>query len=138
MSNKGNIKASILLILLKCIVEGYSNKNESFTNRLFSNNGPLNMRFHIFRYRIYNVSHEAFVKKSMKKLSFFNSNFNNSFQDVLYYRKLECLTLWYWNGSPLNIRQKVEKLSIFWAVVLEIKNADNLNFSRIKYFGHDF
>ena len=104
LSNEGNIKASILLILLKCIVVGYSNGNESFTGRLFSNYGPLNMLFHSPRYLIYSVFHKAFVKKFMKKLSFFNSNFKNSFQDVVHSRKLGCLTLWYWNGGPLNIR----------------------------------
>ena len=104
LSNEGNIKASILLILLKCIVVGYSNGNESFTGRLFSNYGPLNMLFHFFRYLIYSVFHKTFVKKFMKKLSFFSSNFKNPFQDVVYYRKLGCLTLWYWNGDPLNIR----------------------------------
>ena len=93
LSNKGNIKASILLKLLKCIVVGYSNGNESFTSRLFSNYGLLNMLFHFFRYLIYSVFHETFVKKFMKKLSFFSSNFKNPFQDVVYYRKLGCLTL---------------------------------------------
>ena len=44
----GNIKASVLLILLKCIVLDYFNWNESFTGRLFSNYGPLNMLFHFF------------------------------------------------------------------------------------------
>ena len=63
LSNEGNIKASILLILLKCIVVDYSNGNESFTGRLFSNYGPLNMLFHFFRYLIYSVFHETFVKK---------------------------------------------------------------------------
>ena len=104
LSKEGNIKSSVLLILLKCIVAGYSNGNESFTGRLFSNYGPLNMLFHFFRYLIYSVFHETFVKKFMKKLSFFSSNFKNPFQDVVYYRKLGCLTLWYWNGGPLNIR----------------------------------
>ena len=104
LSNEGNIKESILLILLKCIVVGYSNGNESFTGRLFSNYGPLNMLFHFFRYLIYSVFHKTFVKKFMKKLSFFSSNFKSPFQDVVYYRKLRCLTLWYWNGDPLNIR----------------------------------
>ena len=33
----GIIKASILLILLKCIAVGYSSGNESLTGRLFSN-----------------------------------------------------------------------------------------------------
>ena len=85
------------------------NVNESFTGRLFSNYGPLNMLFHFFRYLIYSVFHKTFVKKFMKKLSFFSSNFKNLFQDVVYYRTLGCLTLWYWNGGSLNIRQQVEK-----------------------------
>ena len=48
LSNEGSIKASILLIILKYIFVGYSNGNESFTGRLFSNYGPLNMLFHFF------------------------------------------------------------------------------------------
>ena len=68
LSNEGYIKASILLILLKCVVVGYS--NGSFRGRLFSNYGPLNMLFHFFRYLIYSVFHETFVKLSMKKLYF--------------------------------------------------------------------
>ena len=80
-------------MLLKCIVVGYSNGNESFTGRLFSNYGPLNMLFHFFRYLIYSVFHDTFVKSFMKKLSFFSSNFKNPFQDVVYYRKLGCPTL---------------------------------------------
>ena len=85
LSNKGNIKASVLLILLKPIVVGYSNGNESFTGRLFSNKvvftGRLSStgrRFRFFRYLIYSVFHETFVRKFMKKLSFFSSNFKKS------------------------------------------------------------
>ena len=69
-SNEGNIKASILPVLLKCSFVGCSNGNESFTDRLFSNYGPLNMLFHFFRYLIYSVFHETFFKKFMTKLSF--------------------------------------------------------------------
>ena len=72
---------------------GYSNGIESFTDRLLSNYEPLNMLFHFFRHLIYCVFHEAFVKKFMKKPSLFNSTFKNPFQDVVYYRKLGCLTL---------------------------------------------
>ena len=92
-SNEGHIKTLILLILLKCIVVGYSNGNESFTGRLFSNYGLLNMLFRFFRYLIYSVLHETFVKRFMKKLSFFSSSFKNQFQDIVYYRNLRCLTL---------------------------------------------
>ena len=128
MSNEGNIKASILLILLKYIVVGYSNGNESFTGRLFSNYGPLNMLFHFFRYLIYSVFHKTFVKKFMKKLSFFSSNFKNPFQDVVYYRKLGCLTLWYWNGNPLNIRKKAEKFVHFWGCFFRNKKCWHFEF----------
>ena len=100
LSNEGNIKASVLLILPKPIAVGYSNGNESFTGRLFSNKvvfaGRLfstGRRFRFFRYLIYSVFHETFVKKFMKKLSFSAQISKNSFQDVVYYRKLECLTL---------------------------------------------
>ena len=103
-----------MLILLKCIVVGYSNGNESFTGRLLSNYGPLNMLFHFFRYLIYSVFHETFVKKFMKKLSFFSSNLKYQFQDVVHYRKLGCLTLWYWIGDPLNIRKMSPFLGLFF------------------------
>ena len=33
--------------------------------------------------------HQAFVKNLMKRLSDFDTNFPNPFQDVLYYRNLE-------------------------------------------------
>ena len=85
LSNEGNIKTSVLLILLKPIAVGYSNGNESFTGRLFSNKvvftGRLfstGRRFRFFRYLIYSVFHETFVKKFMKNLSFFSSNFKKS------------------------------------------------------------
>ena len=74
-SYERNIKASVLLILLKCIVVGYSDGNESFTGRLFSNYGLLNVLLRFFRYLIYSVFHETFAKNFMTKLSFFSSNF---------------------------------------------------------------
>ena len=104
----------LLLILLKYIVAGYSNRNRSFTGRLFSNYKLLNMLSHFFRYLIYSVFHDTFIKRLMKKLSFFGSNFTNQFQNVVYCRKLGCLTLWYWNGDPLNRRLKNEIFVYFW------------------------
>ena len=122
-------------MLLKYIVVDYSNGNERFAGRLFSNYGPLNMLFYFFQYLIYSVFHETFIKKFMK-LSFFSLNFKNPFQDIVYYRKLGCLTLWYWNGGPLNIRLK--NLSVSGAVFSEIKKCRHFEFSWIKYFGNDF
>ena len=139
MSNEGNIKASILLILLKCIVVGYSNGNESFTGRLFSNYGPLNMLFHFFRYLVYSVFHKTFVKTFMKKLSFSSSNFKNLFPYVVYYRKLGCLTLWYWNGGPLKIRcWKFGKFVSFWGCFFRNRKMLTFWILWIKYFGNAF
>ena len=46
------------------------------------------MLFRTFRFLIYVYfnKHNTFVKNLMKKLAFFNSNFQNSFQYVVYYR----------------------------------------------------
>ena len=70
LSNKGNIKASILLILLKCIAVRYSNGNESFTGRLLSNYRPLNMLFHFFRYLIYCVFQKVYKETIPFQLNF--------------------------------------------------------------------
>ena len=55
---------------------------KNLTGRLFSNYGLLNMLFHFFRYRIYSVFHDTFVKRFLKKV-FESSNFKNQFQDVV-------------------------------------------------------
>ena len=139
MANEGNIKTSILLILLKCIAVGQSNGNESFTGKLFSNYGLLNKLLHFFFFNIlFIASFTTLVIRFIEKLSFLSSNFKKQFQDVVYYRNLGCLTLWYWNGDPLNIKWKVENFFNFGGCFSEIKNADILNFSWIKYFGNDF
>ena len=110
MSNEGNIKASILLILLKCIVVGYSNGNESFTGRLFSNYGPLNMLFHFFRYLIYSVFHKTFVKKFMKKLSFFSSNFKKSISRCSILQKIRMSNFVILKWGPFEYKAKSWKL----------------------------
>ena len=131
LSNEGNVKASILLILLKCIVVGYSNGNESFKGGCFQITG------HWICYYIFSdISFIVFFTRLLSKIlwrsyPFFSSNFKNPSQDVVYYRKLRCLTSWYWNGSPFE-GKKLKKLSIFGVVFTEIKNADILNFSWIK------
>ena len=56
LSNEGNIKSSILLMLLKCIFVGHSNGNESFTGRLFKLRAvEYAMLFHFYRYLIYSL-----------------------------------------------------------------------------------
>ena len=46
-----------------------------------------------FRFLIYVYLNDAFIKHFMKKLSLFNVNFQNLFQDAVYYRILEFQTL---------------------------------------------
>ena len=91
-----------------------------------------------FLYLIYSVFHETFVPKFMKKLSIFSSNFKNSFQAVVYYRKLGCPTLWCWNGALWIEGKKLKNLSVFGAAFSEIKKCWHFEFSWIKYFGNDF
>ena len=129
MSNEISIKGAILLILVKCIVVdiavGCSNGNESFTGRLFPSYRPLNMLFHFFRYLIYSVFHETVAKKFKKKLSFFCSNFKNPFQDIVYYWKLRCITLWYWYRS---FEYKVKSWKMCPFLGLSFRNKKTLTF----------
>ena len=101
----------------------YANLNSSSINKLFLNCGPLNMLFRFcffFQFLIYVCFNEAFFNKFMKKLSFFNTNFQNWFQDLVCYRILGCQTLWYWNDSTLNIRQNLEKTVSFFGSKIAI------------------
>ena len=138
LSNEGNIKASILLILLKCIVVGYSNGNESFTGRLFSNYGLLNKLFHFFQYLIYSVFHDTFVIRFIRKLSFLSSNFKNQFQDVVYYRKLRCLALAILKRRPFEYNVKSWKICPFLGLFFQKWKTQTFWILWIKYFGNDF
>ena len=74
------ISTSFLIIDLKCTVEHYANLNSSPINKPFFNYGPLNKLF--LQFLIYVYFNEIFVKNFMKKLSIFNKNVHDSFQDV--------------------------------------------------------
>ena len=83
--NKRNITTSFLMIHLKCTVVNYANLNSSSINKPFLNmlfNRPSNMLFRFFQFLIYVYFNEAFVKKFMKQLSFFNTNFQNLFEQT--------------------------------------------------------
>ena len=71
----------------------YANLNSSSISKLFLNYELLNMLFSFFQFLIYVYFNESFVKNFMEILSFFCRNFQNSFQDVVYYRVLGCQTL---------------------------------------------
>ena len=74
-----NITTSLLMIHLKCSIVHYANLNSSSIDKPFLNYWPLNMLSRFFRFLIYNYFNEG-------NLSFFNTNFQNSFQDVADYR----------------------------------------------------
>ena len=128
MSNEGNIKASILLILLKCIAVGYSNGNESFTDSLFPNYGSLNMLWHFFPYLFYSVFHETFVKSLWGNL--FQPKFQKPISRCGILLKIKVSNFMILKWRPFE-GKKLQNLSIFGAVFTEIKNSDILNFSWI-------
>ena len=72
-------------------------------------------RFQIMRRAIYFICLiflPFVVSAFMKKLSHFNTNFWNSFQDLVYCQVLRSQTFCYDNGSPFNMTQNMEKSRI--------------------------
>ena len=127
LSNEGNIKTSILLILLKCIVVGYSNGNENFTGRMFSNHGLLNILLHFFRYLIYSVFHDFCQKAYEETFSAQISKINFKIQCILQKIGMSNFVILKWR--PFEYKVKSCKICPFLGLFSEIKNADNLNFS---------
>ena len=91
--NERNITTSHLMIHLKCTGVHHANLNSSSKNKPHLRATEHAISF--IQFLIYVYINKAFVKNFMKKLLFFNTNFQNSFQDVLYCRILVCQTLWY-------------------------------------------
>ena len=61
--------------------------------------------YFIFFYVSFIVFLAGLLSKSLWRSYLFSAQISkNLFQDIVCYRKLGCLTLWYWNGGPLNIR----------------------------------
>ena len=113
---------------------GYSNGNKSFTGRLFSNYGWLNMLFHFFRYLIYCFSRD-FCQRVYEETVLSQHKFPKLILRCSILLKIKTFNFVKWR---LFEDKKLKNLSIFGAVFSEIKNADILNFSWIKYFGNDF
>ena len=136
MSNEGIIKkASILLILLRCIALGYSNGNESFAGTLLSNYGPLNMLFQFFRISFI-VFFKRLLSKGLSKNIFFQIKFQKPISSCTILQKIKMsniMILKWWSFD-----YKVKSLKIFGVVFPEVKNADILDFSWMKYFCNDF
>ena len=89
--NERNIITSLLMINLKCTVVHYANLNSGSLNKHYLRAVEYAICF--FRFLIYVCFNDAFVKNFTTKMSFFNANLQNSFQDVVRYRILGCQTL---------------------------------------------
>ena len=79
-----NNTTSFVIVHLKCTFVHYANLNSNSVNKSFLNYGLSNMLFRFFWFLIYVYFNEAIAKTFIKKLSSFNINFQNSFQDVAY------------------------------------------------------
>ena len=87
--NERNITISLLMIDIKCVVH-YANLNSSSINMQYLR--PVEYAISFFSISLC-LFQRSFVKNFMKKPSFFNANFQNSFQDVEYYRIVGCQIL---------------------------------------------
>ena len=121
MPNEGNIKASILLILLKCIFVGCFNGNESFTGRLFSNYGPLNMLFHFFSIsRLYCFSKD-FCQKVYEEIILFQLKFQKPISRCSILQKIKMSNFVILKWRPFEYKVKSWKLCEFLGLFLRNK-----------------
>ena len=84
--NERNITISLFMIHLKFTVAHFANLKSSFINKPYLRAVECAISF-LFRFLICCYFNEAFAKNLMKKLSFFKTNLQNSFQDVLSWTK---------------------------------------------------
>ena len=137
MSNDGNIKTSILLIILKYVVVGYSNGNESFTGRLFSNYGLLNILFHVFSISHLKCFSRHFCQKVYEETFLFQLKFNKSISRCSIFQKIRMSNFVIQKWRPFEYKIKSWKICPFWDCFFRNKKCWHLNFSSIKYFGND-
>ena len=62
--------------------------------------GPFNILFRFFPFPIYVSFNKAFAKNFTKKLSFFNTNFEHLFQDVILLQNIRMSNLVILNWQP--------------------------------------
>ena len=87
-----NTATLLLMVHLKCTVAHYANLNSRPINKPYLRAVEYAI---FFNFSFTFILTRLLSKTLWKKLSFFNINFQNSFQDVVYYRILGCQTLWY-------------------------------------------
>ena len=80
------------MIHLKCTTAHYDNLNSSYINKPYLQAVEYTISFFFSDFLLVYFN-EAFAKTFTKKLSFFHTDFQNSIQDLVYYRKLGCQTL---------------------------------------------
>ena len=138
MSNEGNIKVSILLILLKCTVVGYSNINKTFTGRLFSNYGLLNMLFHFFSIsHLYCFSRDLY-QKVYEETTLFQLKFQNPISRCSILQKIKMCNFVILKWRPFEYKVKSWKICSFLGLFFRNKKMLTFEFSWMKYFGNDF
>ena len=100
--NERNITTSLLMIHLKCTVVHYSNLNSSSVNKpLFKLRAvEYAISFFFFDFLFVFIL-TRLLSKNYEITIILNVNFQNSFQDAVYYKILGCQTLWYQNGGTL-------------------------------------
>ena len=128
MSNEGNIKTSVLLILLKCIVVGYSNGNESFTGRLFSNYGLLNKLFHFFSTSHLYCFSRHFCQKVHKETILFELKFQKSISRCSILQKIRMSNFVILKWRPFEYKIKSWKICPFLGLFFRNKKCWNFEF----------
>ena len=90
--NKSYITTSLLMIHLKCTAAHYGNLKSSSTNKPLLSYEPWKMLLPFFLNFLFMFIFTRLLLKKLntKKLSFFITSLQNSFQDLLYYRILGC------------------------------------------------
>ena len=83
--NGRNILSTLLMIHLKCTVVYYSNLIWNSINKW-----AVEYAISIFRFLIYVFFKRGFCQNLYEKSIIINKNFQNSFQDLVYYRILGC------------------------------------------------
>ena len=140
MSNEGNIKTPILLMLhFRVSVVGYSNGNESSTGRIFSNCGLLNLLFQFFSISHLECFSQDFCQKVYEETILFHLKFQKSISRYSILQKIRISNFVILKWRPFEYKgKKLNNLFTFGTVFSEIQNANILNFSWIKYFDNDF
>ena len=123
--NDGNVPIPLMTIHLKRTAVHHANLKQA----VFKLQATKYALFFFFRFLIYVCFNENFVKNVMKKLSVFNTNFQNSCQDLADYRILRlfwALTSFHFNAfknrfdmvSQCLLPSKTKKvISYYWLVL---------------------